>query len=238
MATNERNDVLSVKRNEFKYLLSYDEALRLKKQISAVLRLDSFSENGPYRVKSLYFDSVNNIDFNTKYSGENLRKKIRLRVYDEDAPYAKLELKAKEGIYQHKSSVSVAKEDAKELCKGNYGVLLRYQQEEAIRIYSLLVLGCYIPKVIVEYNRMAFVYSENKTRITFDSDVKSSEVDLDLYNRKLPYYPIAYQNVILEVKYNERLVYFISDILKHFNVNNVSVSKYCSGRHIFTNYII
>ncbi|NLL16661.1 MAG: polyphosphate polymerase domain-containing protein [Clostridiales bacterium] len=232
-----QKSIISVKRNEFKYLLTFDEALRLKEQISAVLSPDEYSLDGPYRVKSLYFDSINNVDFLTKHAGDNIRKKIRLRIYGEDLPTAKLELKSKEGIYQNKSSVTVSKETAKQLVRGNYGVLLDYKSEEAIKIYSMLVLGCYKPAVIVEYDRMAYAYSEYKTRITFDTAVKSSELDLDLYKKDLPYSPVIFDRAILEVKYNEKLPGFLSEILKRYSINNVSVSKYCQGRHFFQNYI-
>lgn len=228
---------LSVMRNEFKYYLSYDNALKLKKQLSQVLTPDAYSTDGAYRVKSLYFDSIRNVDFVEKMDGVNIRKKVRLRIYDEDAGKAKLELKAKEGIYQHKTSVFVTREEAEKLQNGDYGILLEKNSEEALRLYSIMTLGCYRPKVIVEYDRYALMYPEYNTRITFDSHVKTSEINLDVFDRNMAYNYAIEDNVVLEVKYNGKLMNFISAILKQYPLTNVSVSKYTNARQILGDFI-
>ena len=40
----------------------------------------------------------------------------------------------------------------------------------------------YSPKAIVEYDRMAFVAKENKTRVTFDRSVRATETNFDLFD--------------------------------------------------------
>lgn len=229
--------ILAVKRSELKYILSYADAFELKKRLAALLTRDSHSLAGPYRVKSLYFDSLDNLDYQAKLAGENLRKKIRLRIYDEDAQSAKLEWKAKEGQYQEKKSIVVSREDAKALSAGNYQPLLHYDTPEAARFYAQMVLGCYSPAVVIEYQREAFMHPQYNTRITFDSQIKSSELKLDLFDRNLPWVPAGGQAVVLEVKYNEKLLGFISQCLRGFHLINVSVSKYCIGRHILADYL-
>ena len=47
-----------------------------------------------------------------------------------------------------------------------------------------MVLGCYVPVVMVEYNRMAYVCPQYDTRITFDSEVKYSESNFDLFYKQ------------------------------------------------------
>lgn len=230
--------VLRVKRNEFKHMISYEDAVKLQKRLSCLLSLDEFSQDGSYRVKSLYFDSINNVDFVSKINGEDIKKKIRLRIYDEDAEIAKLELKAKEGIYQEKTSVLLSRQDAKAVCGGDFSILLHDPGEEALRLYTKLVLGCYAPAAIIEYDRLAFMYPEYNTRITFDSYVRSSELNLDLYDRNIAMTPILTDAVILEVKYNDKLLGFISETLRHFQLTNIAASKYCTGRKIFLDYII
>ncbi len=236
--TASQQGAITVKRNEFKHLISFSDAIKLEKRLSCLLCADKFSQKGAYRVKSLYFDSLNSIDFSTKLDGVNVKKKIRIRIYNEDTDKAKLELKAKEGIYQQKTSVLLSKEDALQLADGNFGVLLDYDNSAAKYIYTKLVLGCYSPAVIVEYKRKAFIHPEFNTRITFDFDIVSSELNLNLFEKNLPYVPILNDSVILEVKFNDHLLKFISDSLKKFNLNNISASKYCSSRRIFQDYII
>lgn len=232
-----QNKISSIQRSEFKYLLSYADAMSLSQRLAALLNPDPHSKQGAYRVKSLYFDSLNQIDYTTKISGENSRKKIRLRLYDESSPTVKLEWKAKEGIFQQKTSMSISREDAQYLMQGNYGILLSYEVQEAAKFYHAMVLGHYTPAVLVEYDRFAFQHSQYRTRITFDSNIKSSELSLDLFSRNIPYQPIIYDQVVLEVKYNQKLLGFLSECLKDFQLTNLSLSKYCVGRHIFQDYI-
>lgn len=220
---------LSVSRCEYKYLMNYADAVRLKSVLSEILTLD---RGEPYKVRSLYFDSLNNIDFHAKMGGENVRKKIRLRIYDADATTAKLELKAKEGKYQQKRSLLVSREGAIKLTEGEYGILLNYEGDTALELYSYLMNGCYRPAVLIEYDREAYMYPEFNTRITFDFHVCSSEVDLNLFSKEIPWNPVINDQVILEVKFNEILVPVIQAVLSQFSLTNVSVSKYTNGRAI------
>lgn len=70
-----------VLREEKKFLLNQVEALKLRNYLSNVVHTDS--HNGPdgYQVRSLYFDSLSNRDFQEKEDGLELRRKFRLRVY-------------------------------------------------------------------------------------------------------------------------------------------------------------
>lgn len=70
-----------VLREEKKFLLNQAEALKLRNYLSNVVHTDS--HNGPdgYQVRSLYFDSLSNRDFQEKEDGLELRRKFRLRVY-------------------------------------------------------------------------------------------------------------------------------------------------------------
>ena len=70
-----------VLREEKKFLLNQAEALKLRNYLSNVVHTDS--HNGPdgYPVRSLYFDSLSNRDFQEKEDGLELRRKFRLRVY-------------------------------------------------------------------------------------------------------------------------------------------------------------
>lgn len=70
-----------VLREEKKFLLNQAEALKLRNYLSNVVHTDS--HNGPdgYQVRSLYFDSLSNWDFQEKEDGLELRRKFRLWVY-------------------------------------------------------------------------------------------------------------------------------------------------------------
>lgn len=229
--------VQSVLRTEEKYLLSYPQALKLQHKLCHLLPVDAFGGERGYRVRSLYFDSFHNTDYHDKSAGTYYRKKVRLRIYDERQTDAKLELKEKHGALQHKISVTISRQDAEQLCQGDYHVLLAYQTPDAMRLYTIMALDLYRPAAIIEYDRMAFTYDLFSTRITLDSNVRSSELLLNLYQPVLPWDYVVNQSVILEVKYNQLLPGFLSDVLDHEDLNKLSVGKYALGRRILDRYI-
>ena len=70
-----------VLREEKKFLLNQAEALKLRNYLSNVVHTDSHNGLDGYQVRSLYFDSLSNRDFQEKEDGLELRRKLRLRVY-------------------------------------------------------------------------------------------------------------------------------------------------------------
>lgn len=229
---------LSVYRHELKYLLNASDRLLMQEQLDKLLARDAHAKTGSYKVRSLYFDSINQIDYATKLAGVQIRKKIRLRVYTPDAERVKLEVKNKNGDLQHKVSLWITREDARRLCRGDYRALMNYfgQSPEAVSVYTMMVSGCYRPVALIEYDRLAYTYPLFNTRITFDSKVRSSESCLDLFYENPVYNRILDQRDILEVKFNGQLVKFVSDLLRQFSLTQTSVSKYCMGRPVFCDF--
>jgi hypothetical protein len=226
---------LSVFRCENKYLLSYADAISLQARLDKVLQRDVHSGTNGYMVRSLYFDSANEIDFSTKLAGTELRKKVRLRVYSPNDKICKLEVKQKNGDYQHKISLPLTRAEGNALITGNYSVLVPHfdSTENAAYLYKTLSLGAYRPKALIEYDRVAYVYHQYDTRITFDMRVRSNEACFDLFAKKPAYMPVLDGQVILEVKYNHKLMGFISEVLRPYTLTRTSISKYCIGRQIY-----
>lgn len=231
-------NILQIDRSELKYEMHPLDALSLQNELDILLQRDSYSALGSYMVRSLYFDSLNDIDFMEKYAGNEKRKKIRIRIYASDAQSGKFEIKQKDGNYSCKKSLVISRNEIEKAIYGDFSFLLDYETEAAIELYSTLSLGCYRAKTVIEYQRTAFQYPENDIRITFDKNVKCSEIDLNLLQENLPYHPIIDEKVILEVKYNGTLMKCISDVLKKYKLTQVSVSKYAFGRPVYSQYIL
>lgn len=231
-------DTLSVYRSERKYFISYSDAARLKTRLGAFLRSDEHGEDGVYRVKSLYYDTPDGRDYREKLDGLEQRQKLRLRIYDEKQPRAKLELKRKNGDFQHKTSLEVSRAEAEILAKGIYTPLFSHDSQDAMKLYTMLTLHRYRPAVIIEYDRTAFSYREFNVRLTLDSHIRSSETNLNLYERQLPWNPVFRDAVILEVKFNQVLPEFIQKLLSPCHLTAVSFSKYCCGRPVIGSYLV
>ena len=222
------NEVL---RQEKKYLMNAVESERLRGILEKVMIVDAHNGTEGYKIRSLYFDTLNNDDYYDKIEGIELRRKIRLRIYDPEASFAMLELKQKEGPYQRKRSLRLCREDAEALVAGRYSVLFRYEEPFAAECYGLLHRRCYIPKTIVEYRRKAYIARENKIRITLDTAILATESCMDLFSPKLNMYPVIDAfNGVLEVKFNGFLLSYIKDLLQMADRSELSVSKYCLAR--------
>lgn len=223
--------MVEVLRREEKYPLSVIDMSNYKAKFSAILMPDKFSKNGSYMVRSLYFDTPDDKDFFDKLKEQNLRRKIRLRIYSPYDTKAKLELKQKENIFQKKRSLTISREDAVELINSNYSVLLKYDDDFAREIYSIMCMYAYKPKSIVEYQRYALMAKENNIRLTFDSEIRATESSFDLFSENLPLNPVFPKDkIVFEVKYDKFLLGYISEIISTINVKNITSSKYCLSR--------
>ena len=222
--------MLSVNRQELKFFMTKADSISLQQRLSVILSPDVFAKKGYYRVRSLYYDSLENIDFYEKLCGEKKRKKVRMRVYGKDPDTIKLELKDKDGSYQQKLSLILSREEADAMLRSDYHFLLHREEEHAKLIYIIVTQGAYRPAVIVEYYRRAFVFRDFDTRITFDENIRSCDRCQDFFAKELPFVPGYKDGVILEVKFNGILVYQIQRLLEGYSLFQVSASKYSISR--------
>ena len=218
-------------RKEVKYRISVIQFARLEPMLAAILRRDRAGEKGTYRVRSLYFDSINDGDLRDVLSGNYSKKKIRLRVYDPAQETAKLELKVKHGPDQQKFSLEITRVQARDLMEGNLEFLREFKEQAAHDLYREMTLGVYRPKIIVDYRRTAFISDLNSIRITFDADMQISDTDLNLFSSHLNLQPLDRGDVgVLEVKYDDFLPSYIKDVLQHIDQLPEANSKYALGR--------
>lgn len=219
---------LKVFRHEYKYVIPYEDMLKLKLKLAAVLKADRSSEG--YLIRSLYFDSINDDDYYDKLGGEINRKKIRLRIYEPNPKFVKLEMKSKYDIHQLKRSVIIDRETAESIIDENYEVLLDYD-EVAKEIYTILRSELYKPKAIIEYTRIAYESSAG-TRITFDLDIKKSDDFDNFFAEDINYYDLTNKtDVVMEIKFDRYLEPYIANILASYDHRLQSVSKYVMGRN-------
>lgn len=225
--------MIDVKRCELKYRTDAIRAADMQRRLRCVMREDA--HNGPdgYLVRSLYFDTLSDVDFEEKVEGEDPRKKIRLRVYSPSDQTAKLEMKEKFGTNQRKRSLIVSRPEVERMLRGDYGFLYRREEEFAREIYLLMATRAYYPRCIVQYNRRAFMLEENDTRVTFDSRLCATEGVLNLFGDPLPLYPVCgLSEITLEVKYNGFLMTPVKNALGQNNGMQLSSSKYCRARMV------
>ena len=79
-------------RHELKYIINKSDYFVLKSRLSALFQRDRHATaHGEYRVRSLYFDDPYDSALLDKINGVDYREKFRIRVYDEDYSFIRLE---------------------------------------------------------------------------------------------------------------------------------------------------
>ena len=67
-----------VNRRELKYAISEFDYYRIENILKTILTPDKNNGFSGYLIRSLYFDSINNCDYYSKLSGDEVRKKYDL----------------------------------------------------------------------------------------------------------------------------------------------------------------
>lgn len=83
-------------RHELKHYINVADVLELRSRLKHVAYPDQNSgADGKYLVRSLYFDNYKDKAVTDKLSGQSRREKFRLRYYNNDTSFLRLEKRAK-----------------------------------------------------------------------------------------------------------------------------------------------
>ena len=215
-------------RHELKYQVTDAEVQMLKMRIHHLLPLDSHvAGTGSYCIRSLYFDDYDNRCLKENENGTDPREKFRIRIYNGSAEKISLECKRKERGKTYKTSCPLTIEQTKQLMAGNVLPDIGQQPPLLQKLTLQMMTRRLRPVVIVEYERIPYVYKNGNVRITLDTNIaSSSEVErfLDPQVPGRPVLPVGQQ--LLEVKYDEYLPDFIYRSLMLPNLRQTAFSKY------------
>lgn len=223
--------MITVFRKEMKYIIPLELFFRLQKQLDGVMKRDIYGEDGTYKVRSQYYDSLMDQDLGDNLSGVMEKRKIRLRVYTAEDERVKLEYKCKSGSDGVKYSLSISREEAKQMEQGRYEFLLERGEKLALQLYHRLVCGGYQPKSLIEYDRTAFAYPVSDVRVTFDHRVRACASPYGFLEKDPFFVTVMEEDVgVLEVKYNDFLPSPIKTIIKGVDGQVQASSKYSRAR--------
>ena len=215
-------------RHELKYVISVAQIPLLKSRISNLMQPDPHSgEDGVYNIRSLYFDDYSNRCFYENENGTDPREKFRIRIYNHSSERITLECKRKEHGKTRKSSCLLSKEQAEQLIYGN-PLPLAASSPPLLKKFTMEMLTRRLrPVVIVEYERIPFVYKNGNVRVTFDTQIASSSDITNFFSDTLGKRPItpAGQH-LMEVKFDEYLPDFIYRNLNLAVLQQTAYSKY------------
>lgn len=222
-------------RNEIKFIINKDMAEVLKQRLSLIMDVDTNSVNSDnsYYIRSLYFDDEDSNAFYEKLDGVEYRKKYRIRIYNLDDKFIRLECKYKHNNMTSKDQILITREECSKIIDGK---IEEFKLDKDNILKQFLVdyrLNRLKPSIIVDYNRLAFTYHVSDIRITFDSKIKSGLYNYNLFDEEACTYSVIDDSeVVLEVKFNEILPESIAIILSTVPTFRQAFSKFAVCRGI------
>ncbi|WP_346885752.1 polyphosphate polymerase domain-containing protein [Clostridium sp. UBA4395] len=219
-------------RHEIKHLINISDYLAIKNRLKNIAQLDeNAGDKGTYTIKSLYFDNINNKALMEKINGVNNREKFRLRIYNDNHSFIKLEKKSKVNGLCSKISTSISMNQCEDIIKNNIDDIFKYKEPILTELYSKMKYDLLRPKTIVEYTREAYVFKPGNIRITFDSNIKSGLYSQNFFNDNLATIGMPARNpIVLEVKFDEFFPEIIRDIIQTKDRESSAFSKYAACR--------
>ena len=198
-------------RHELKHSITYSDALVLKTRLSAIAKPDANSIDGKYEIRSLYFDTPSDRALREKIDGVNFREKFRLRLYNGNTDFIRLEKKMKINGLCKKESILISKDIALKLSKGIPEKIRSDTPPLLSELYTKMSTQRLLPKTIVDYTREAFVYPAGNVRVTIDSSIRTGLMCTDFLNPGCVTVPAGDSGIILEVKWDEFIPRIILD---------------------------
>ncbi len=218
-------------RVEDKYICTEKDMLILQSRMKIVLKPDLYSDNGAYRVTSLYFDDYDDTGLLDSEDGVSFRRKYRMRIYNGSSDLIKLEVKYKSYNRVFKRSRTISPDMAEMLIRGQIVNDSDDSMDNPVTLFNLAISQNLLrPKVVVEYDRSAFIFSPGNVRITFDRNIRMSNDVSGFLEDRCIYSAISEADRILEVKYDEFLPGFVAGLLESGNMIQTSYSKYRLSR--------
>lgn len=227
--------IRSFNRFELKYLITLKQAEQFKSALRAYLVPDEHGQNdGRYTLSSLYYDSPGLRCYCEKVDGIRFRRKLRLRHYETgdaltDDTLVFLEIKQRVDRVTQKRRVILPHGEALRWANDRR-IPNQVEGDQAVieEICAFFWQYNLRPVSIVRYDRQAFIgtHYDIGLRVTLDTALSFQAHPLHLSEQSgLPMIP-AHQ-VVMEIKVNERIPYWLVDMIAAHKLQMTRFSKYC-----------
>lgn len=234
--SNLNHTIRKFNRFELKYLMTLQQAERFKTALRAFLIPDEHGKgNGHYALASLYYDSPDFRCYREKGDGIRFRRKLRIRRYETgetltDEAFVFVEIKQRIDRVTQKRRIMLPYWQALRLCNDRQ-IPDREACDKTLidEIFVFLWQYNLRPVSIVRYDRQAFIGTEYNIglRVTFDTDLSFQTHQLHLHEQPSGLLMLPSNQVVMEVKVNERIPHWLTELIAAHNLQMVRVSKYC-----------
>ena len=222
-------NIRSDMRHEIKHRISRMDMLCIRQRLMAVAESDSHAKDGRYLIRSLYFDTPDDRALKEKIDGVDKREKFRIRYYDDDLSFIRLEKKSKQKGLGSKDNARLTAEEAQKIVDGDLAWMRESEQPLIRELHYKMLNQLLKPRTIVDYEREPFTYAPGNVRVTLDFNIRTGLMCTDFLKRDVPTIPVNEDPIILEVKWDE----YLPDIIRaavQTNVRECAYSKYAECR--------
>ena len=213
-------------RKEIKYIISDNDFNIINENLKMLLKKDKYCINDFYTITSIYFDNYKKASYNQVKCGVSERWKYRIRFYNYDDSFIKLEKKYKDNNLIKKSDINISIDILNNIL--NNSVKIDKNNTPLLNEFILRMKSEFLrPVMCIEYDRVPYVYKFGNVRITLDYNIRYNNKFDDLFNAKKRMYHI--NSKVLEVKYNEFIPDFISRKIGLNTLSQTSFSKFLNS---------
>ena len=234
--SNLSHTVRKFNRFELKYVITLLQAEQFKSNLRAYLIPDEHgNNNGRYSLSSLYYDSSSLRCYWEKMNGIKFRRKLRIRRYETgdvltEESLVFLEIKQRIDRVTQKRRILLPYGDALLLCNDRQ-IPNSSPNDKAVieEMFAFLWQYNLRPMSIVRYDRQAFVGTEYDIglRVTFDTELSFQSQSLHLHEQASDLLMLPPNLVVMEIKVNERIPYWLTEMIATHNLPITRISKYC-----------
>lgn len=225
---------MKVFRKELKFEENINNIPAIESRLSGILTRDlNSNSDGYYKVRSLYFDSYNDTSANAVQVGSTKKFKYRIRYYD-SIDTIHLERKDKYNGLCKKQSCKISIDEYNKILNNDVYDLMYCTDRPLLAMFAKDIVNKHFrPKVIIDYDRLAYINPILNVRVTADVNICASKEFDKFLSGEYINIPIQDKDLfILEVKYNYILPSYIKKIVTQTNMLRQSFSKYYLGRAI------
>lgn len=203
-------------RHELKYIINISDYYKIQNTLKNIAKIDTnATDNNSYKIRSLYFDNCYDKARFEKLNGLNNRSKFRIRFYNNNTNFIRLEKKSKVNGLCVKVSELISKEDCSKILLGDTKFLYESNSPLYNDLYVAMKVDLLRPKVIVDYIRQAFIYAPGNVRITLDKNIKTGLASINFLDSAVSTKSvIPDEKMVLEVKWDEYLPEIIQNCIQ------------------------
>ena len=217
---NSQKVITTMRRFEMKYILNEKQCDYLLNELANHMCIDEY---GLTTIASIYYDTPNFQLIRASIEKPKFKEKIRLRYYSSNKKtYLELKRKFKNLVYKRRIEESENAINKFFSYEGDLSIDGQIAKEivEFRNHYKTLV-----PAILIVYDRIAYYETDGDLRLTIDRNLRFRNKDLNFKNLDDGELLLPKGNAVLEIKVQESMPLWLTNILSKGQIYKTSFSK-------------